>query len=164
MTRKMGITEAVGDIQFDEGVNGFAEQGRTSNTGGTFIAALASHIETISLSKSGYRAGRAHMEYEPGQDAGNFGLHLTFTDRPEDAASSVSYQYGKRMYSKNGATLWLSDATYSTFGSGIVVSDVWIDNSVPAIKIKFVNLHSSASRTLDYYITWQVWQSDGRDS
>ena len=157
MTRVGGIVESGGELQFDATVSGFSEDGRTSNTSGTSISPGATQIETISLSKSGYNAGRLHMEHESALPGGNLGLQMYITEQVADATSIMSRQYGKSLYSKNGATLWLSAPTYSTFNDAITVEDAWIDGD--EIKIQFRNI-SGSTRTLRYYVSWQVWQCD----
>jgi len=156
MTREVGIVES-SSLRFDQTVTGFSEEGRDSNTTGTSIGAGLTQIETISLSKSGYNAGRLHMEYESAQSGGNLGLQMYITNQTADATSIMSRQYGKSLYSKNGATLWLSAPTYSTFGDSIVIEDAWIDGD--SIKIQFRNI-GVVTRTLSYYVSWHVWQCD----
>jgi len=156
MTRDIGLTTIVGDSQFDEGVNGYSEQGTATVSTGS-VSTLSTIESTISISKGGWNAGRLVMDGIATPSFGGSGIVVFITETSSEAESTQA-QYGGGNYSKNAGSYFLSNPIFSTLNSDVVLQDAYIDNANSQIKLTFFNT-SVSTRTLRYWATWQVWQT-----
>jgi len=151
----IGSMAVAGDIDFDGTVTGVSQQGRNYTTGGINIGAGASRTVTIALNKE-YKTGRAHLESKWATPAGNLGRQLFFNDEADKAVSMQALMYGGNHYAKDLGAAFLTTAVFSTIWTGIALSDIYIDNVNKLLTMIWYN-KDAGTRTLMYYLTWQVW-------
>ena len=152
-----GDINVKGTSQFDGTVDGISETGTSSSYNVITVTGGSTYTVQLSLSKANYECGAMWISSDSLATVRQMGGVVLFTTVAGEATASQSSYYSGFFYSKPAGHHWLSSPLSSPNNYRIVIQNVWIDNSVPCIKVTFYN--TGATTKLEYYLQYRVWQT-----